>query len=189
LGACDGGTAPEEEALPTEFISSGYLSLPGCDPEADPNIEGAKRDSLAASIGDDVWAEASRVVPGGWGGWFFEDGRKKTYLVEPDSAQAAFAALHALGVAELAGAEVIQGLWSFAQLHDWRLYIRARQIYGIISSDNDEYRNRVSYGILEDEFDDTVAELAALGIPCDLVLVRTAAIHSVGLAATAPTGR
>jgi hypothetical protein len=112
----------------------------------------------------------------------YDNGRPVLMLTRPEEAAAAKAELAPLLRAQfpdfdLAGAEVRQARWDFAQLHDWQAYVLkqgiARSGSGVNRSDNDELANRISFGVVDAAARARVAdELDALGVPCDLVLVK-----------------
>ena len=135
---------------------------------------------------DDQWAELARRVPGGFAGVMYElpapgspprtTGRPLLMLVDPARAAEAKAALapHLQGF-DVAGASVRAVRWDFAQLHDWYRYLNGQiwQEPGVTMSDIDESENRIAYGAADEAARDRVARrLAALPLPCDLVVVR-----------------
>lgn len=136
---------------------------------------------------DDQWAAIARWVPGGWGGFFLDSGGHPTvYLVHPEQRQNALADLYALGIGkpvyDVRTAQVRQGRWDFAQLYDWYRYINDRwSAYvirravplngGVYSTDIDEVRNRLAYGVDTTAKADLGAFVSSLDLPCDLVTV------------------
>lgn len=186
LAACSGGgTEPEGQGFRTPIAAtptSGLFPLPVCDADASPDLDPTRRDSVPPetwSTSDTEWAEVARVVPGGWGGAFLVNQRLTMYLVEPDSAEAAAEALNELGVGrelnlDFRTADVWKGDWDFAQLYDWRRYVRYLQVRGIVSSDADELRNRITYHILEGDYATAMSRLEGASLPCGLIEVATA---------------
>ena len=136
---------------------------------------------------DDQSAAIARWVPGGWGGFFLDSsGHPTVYLVHPEQRQDALADLYALGIGkplyDVRTAQVRQGRWDFAQLYDWYRYINsAWSAYvlsralpldgGVYSTDIDEARNRLAYGVDTTAKGDLAAFLSSLDPPCDLVTV------------------
>jgi hypothetical protein len=116
-------------------------------------------------------------VPGGWGGFFLDSGRPIVYLVHPEQRQEALAALYVAGIGlplyDIRGAQVWQGRWDFAQLNDWYRYINSRigTVVGLYSTDIDEVRNRLGYGVDTTAKADVESALGTLDLPCDLVTV------------------
>ena len=135
---------------------------------------------------DDRWAELARRVPGGFAGVMYEmpapgaapraTGRPLLMLVDPSRAAEAKAALapHLQGF-DVAGASVRAVRWDFAQLYDWYRYLNG-QVWlepGVTMSDIDESENRIVYGAADEAVRGRIAQrLAALPLPCDLVVVR-----------------
>lgn len=162
---------------------SDATSPTGCDPAAPgPSLEPAKRDSLPPPPTDfrtldDEWAEIARQVPGRWGGVVLDGGILTIYLVDPSKRAQAVAALFALGVGapyDIRQARVKQGRWDFAQLYDWYRYINVRVGWpeGLVLTDIDEGRNRVVYGVQDDNAKARLeAVVEPLGLPCELVVV------------------
>jgi hypothetical protein len=93
--ACSSPADPEELRLPAR----GYSEPPQwadlgveCAPDAPaPSLDPALRDALppSSATGDADWADIARRVPGGWGGFFYEDGTPTIYLVDPSLRDAA----------------------------------------------------------------------------------------------------
>ena len=154
-----------------------------CDPTGPgPSIEGARRDSLPPEPTqfrdvNDEWASIARQVPGGWGGFFLVDGQPTVYLVEPGRRDEALAALHLLWdwtPYDIRQSDVWQGRWDFAQLYDWRRYIDVAVGWpeGLTSSDLDEFRNRIAYGVRDEGIAASFgALLDSANLPCELVLI------------------
>ncbi|QJR37155.1 hypothetical protein [Gemmatimonas groenlandica] len=127
---------------------------------------------------DDDWADAARVVPGGWGGGYNDNGTSTIFLVDPSQRDAAFAALATrqllnapLGVEKV---RVRRGRWDFAQLTDWFSYVRGYlpRMTGFATADIQEAQNRLEYTV------STAADRAALEaalrpleLPCYLVAI------------------
>ena len=124
---------------------------------------------------DSLWAAAARVVPGGWAGMFldFDDGVLTANLVDPSQQAEATQALLEFGI-EIGGARVRQVRWDFAQLYDWYFYVNSRVwvLDGLTKTDIDEYRNRLVYGVLDEETQKTFTTfLGSMALPCELVIV------------------
>lgn len=153
--SCDGPATSLSAALAAQ--------LPARDP-AHPNF-------------DDRLAALSRRVPGGFAGVFYEDGRPVLLLTDPSQAADAKRALAGeLPGFELAAAEPRAARWTFAQLYDWRRYLETQAIWvgttGVTVADTDERANRVYFGTADQAARDRlVGRLAAMDLPCDLVLV------------------
>jgi hypothetical protein len=115
-------------------------------------------------------------VPGGWGGYFFQDGVFVTYLVDTTKVAEATAALFDFGI-HIRGAQVRQGRWDFAQLYDWKLHIYAQSgAPRFISTDIDEVRNRLVFGVEDVAAGDSLATFfSSLALPCDLLVIELAA--------------
>jgi hypothetical protein len=163
VGACEGPAA----SLPPQLAAA--LPAPG-----------------AARTPDARWAELARTVPGGFAGVMYDappadgpprtTGRPVLMLVDPSRAAQAKAALvpHLPGF-DVAGADVRAVRWDFAQLYDWYRYLNDRvwQERGVTMSDIDEAANRLVYGAADEAALERITQrLAALPLPCDLVLVR-----------------
>ena len=173
LWACADPTAPLE---PTFAYT--------CDPTLGPNRTQARLQPLRTRTrtlrsSDQVFADITRKVPGGWGGYFFdfEDGTYTTYLVDPSKAVEATAALLELGI-HIRQARVKQGLWDFAQLYDWQLYIYAESgAPQYISTNIDQALNRVVFGVKDVATGDSLATFfSSLVLPCDLLVIELASI-------------
>jgi hypothetical protein len=133
----------------------------------------------------DQWADMARQAPGGFAGVLYDNGQPVLMLTRPEEAAAAKAELAPLLRTQipdfdLAGAEVRPARWDFAQLHDWEAYLLkqgiARSGSGVNRSGKDQIANRLSFGVADAAARARVAdELDALGVPCDLVLVKITA--------------
>jgi hypothetical protein len=124
---------------------------------------------------DARWAAIAREVPGGFAGFYAEDGRLVVLLtdtLQKDAALRALAPLRQRSHLDLANARVAPARWDFAQLHDWWAYIASRRVrfVGATMFDIDERDNRLTYG-----FESSAAlrraerQLKPLGLPCYLV--------------------
>ncbi|MFL5577630.1 MAG: hypothetical protein ACJ79S_16870 [Gemmatimonadaceae bacterium] len=127
---------------------------------------------------DDQWADLAAEVPGGFAGVVYDQGRPVLLLTRPAEAAAAKQALapHLTGF-DVANAEVRQARWDFAQLVDWYNYLTGRGVWGpgsgVTTGDKDESANRIVYGVADEAARDRLAaSLAALDLPCDLVLLK-----------------
>jgi hypothetical protein len=129
---------------------------------------------------DEQWADIARQVPGGFAGVLYDNGQPVLMLTRPEEAQEAKAALashFSPDFFDVARAEVRVARWDFAQLADWYAYLGTQGIWrpenGVHSGDKNEAVNRIVYGVLDAAAKARVAgELDALGVPCDLVLVK-----------------
>ena len=103
----------------------------------------------------------------------FDDGVLTANFVDPSQAAEATQALLEFGI-DIRGARVRQVHWDFAQLYDWYSYVnmRAWKLDGLTFSDIDEYRNRLSYGVVDEETQKTFTTLlGSMALPCELVIV------------------
>ena len=132
-------------------------------------------------VPDDRWADLAATVPGGFAGVFYDEGRPVLMLTRPDEAAAAKAALAprlGSGGFDVAGAEVRQARWDFAQLHDWFAYLNTQatvwdRANKVTIADTDEVANRIVIGAADAAARDRLAAtLTSLGLPCDLVVVK-----------------
>jgi hypothetical protein len=140
---------------------------------------------------DDEWAIIARKLPGGFAGLFFDTSRDQgagheqgplvVMLADTSHHDATLAAIAPRIAAmygdrnlDVRGAAVRRARWDFAQLYDWYNYLSATAWAerGMSSSDIDEVRNRIVYGVVSDTAKRQLEErLASAGIPCDLVVV------------------
>jgi hypothetical protein len=145
------------------------------------SLSAAARDSLPPDLSPESspnvrWAELARRVPGGWGGFFAEDGVPTIFLVDTTLREEALAVLATEPFLPVTpDTRVKQGRWDFAQLYEWYRYLGPHiwPLEGWRSSDVDEAHNRLLYGVA-DEAARARAEqrLAALGVPCFLVAIQ-----------------
>jgi hypothetical protein len=128
---------------------------------------------------DDHWADLAEKTPGGFAGVLYVDSKPTLMLTHPELAAQAkqmLAADSTFRGFNIMGAQVMKARWDFAQLVDWYNYFIQQtsvwQTPGIVSGDKDERRNRIRIGIqAEAGRQELVRKLAALHIPCDLVLI------------------
>jgi hypothetical protein len=127
-------------------------------------------------VPDDSWADAARIVPGGFGGMLVTDNVWTYYLVDTTQHEAAVRALIALGVSpavDWAKTRTLPGRWDFAQMDDWFRYIGLRlgpASANVGSFDIDELRNRIQYSVFNRNGRRALeGVLATLDLPCYLV--------------------
>jgi hypothetical protein len=126
---------------------------------------------------DDQWADLAQTVPGGFAGVLYVDSKPVLMLTDPTQAAAAKQALaSSIPGFDVAGAEVRQARWNFAQLVDWYNYLTARtdvwRTEGMTSGDKDEAINRIHYGVLDETARDRLIKvLAGIDLPCDLIAI------------------
>ena len=139
------------------------------------SLPDAKRDALLPEThptSDAQWAEIARRVPGGWGGYFLEDGSPTMYLVDPSKVSEALAALREEGISLSSATTVRRGRWDFAQLYDWYRYLGSYLVEGVSFADIDEAHNHLEYGVIDEATRGNLEEaLAALELPCFLVAI------------------
>jgi hypothetical protein len=140
-----------------------------------PSLSEASRDSIPAVswLREEGWAEVARRTPGGWGGYFLDDGRPTMYLKDPSQRDAALASLASQGIS-LGNAVVLQGRWDFAQLNDWYRYLFQHMslVESLSMTDIQEAANRLEYGVTSETARRQMEEiLAALEVPCFLVAI------------------
>jgi hypothetical protein len=189
LAACSsttentGGLSPT--VVPAGAADPAWVPLgKTCTPESPVlAVTGARRDSLPAFTHgpsrtvDDDWADAARVVPGGWGGLILESGTPVIFLVDTTQRDLALASLRDRGIGSglnMSQARVRPGRWDFAQLADWFRYLQApiESLPGLRSADIQEARNRLEYGVNSAATSQQLAQLlAARNVPCYLVAV------------------
>ncbi|HEX8319258.1 hypothetical protein [Longimicrobium sp.] len=135
---------------------------------------------------DEEFKHVASVVPGGFGGWFFDaQGRPNVYLLEPAQRGAAVTALipflrdRTITVGgrnrpDIANIQVLQGQYDFPSLLNWRQQIEASasEIPSITHVDIQERTNRVVVGVETDEGITHVRRvLDRLSIPSGAVIV------------------
>lgn len=143
-----------------------------------PSLSAEAREALAPrSQEGDVnarWAALASRVPGGWGGFFLEDGVPTIYLTNPALKESAIAVLATEGFPLSSSAHVKLGRWDFAQLYDWYRYLapHTSAVDGLSFSDIQEARNRIEYGVVDEAARVRLEQtLAALDLPCFLVAI------------------
>jgi hypothetical protein len=190
LAGCSGGTvdpalddaAAPQIAAPATACEGPAQSLPAALAAQLPGSGGFR-------TSDDVLADLSRRAPGGFAGIYYDtpttasaNGRPVTgppvlLLTDPSRAAAAKAALApALPHFDIAGAQVRQARWTFAQLHDWYRYLGQQgSIWtgsNVTVSDINEVANRIEIGVADDSARRALTDrLAAMALPCGLVHV------------------
>jgi hypothetical protein len=112
-------------------------------------------------------------VPGGWGGFFLENGVPTIYLVVPARKDAAVAVLRTEGLPVTSSTRVKQGRWDFAQLYDWYRYLLPHiRVEGLSTGDIQESRNRLEFGVIDEAARARLERtLAGLGVPCFLIAI------------------
>lgn len=120
------------------------------------------------------WAAIARRTRGGWGGYFIDDGTPTLYLLEPSKLEEAAEALRAEGIPVASTVVVKQGRWDFTELYDWYRYLNPHlwAVEGVVSSDIQESRNRLEYGVIDEPTRVKMEKiLAGLDVPCFLVAI------------------
>jgi hypothetical protein len=124
------------------------------------------------------WAAITQQVPGGWGGFFVVGGRPTIYLQDLSKKEPAVAALARLmpelARFDLSNVDVRRGRWNFSQMYDWYRFIAPFfwQNFGALSSDIQESRNRLEYGVLNEANRAGVENaFRPLDLPCYLVAI------------------
>jgi hypothetical protein len=171
-------TARSSEASRPEPLST--LRVADCEGPAtslDPALAATlpPRDGLMTP--DDFFADLARRTPGGFAGVHAWDGIPTLLLTDVSPAAAAKKALAPYCTTfDIAGAQVREARWNFAQLYDWHSYLMqqyTRWADGVTSTDKDELINRLSYGVRDNTALLEVAQkLSAMNLPCDLISLR-----------------
>lgn len=162
LAACTRAQAPQSDPPNASRDSRAPLVSPSdttwadvgrrcgpAEPVWSPSLDSAAR---RLEHGRDArWAAIAREVPGGFAGFYVEDGRLVVLLtdtLQKDAALRALAPLRQRSHLDLANARVAPARWDFAQLHDWWAYIASRRVRftGVTMFDIDERGNRLVYG-------------------------------------------
>lgn len=176
LFACsvDEATGPEAADVPRSRWASLGWPCPSDAPA--PSLPQSARESLPPP-GTDLnaeWAAIARRTPGGWGGYFIDNGKPTVYLLEPSKLEDAAEALRAEGIPVPPSVAVKQGRWDFAQLYDWYRYLNRHlwPVEGVSFSDIQEARNRLEYGAIDEPTRAKMEDiLADLDVPCFLVAI------------------
>jgi hypothetical protein len=138
---------------------------------------------------DDEFAYLVGVIPGGFGGWYYDrEGRPNVWLVEHTQKEAAIAALIPIlknrfvdlggRAMDLDNIQILQGQYDFRTLKQWRERIDQvafSSIRGLVSTDVHEGKNRILLGV-EDAGDVGVIRqievmLSGLNIPGEAVVI------------------
>jgi hypothetical protein len=107
----------------------------------------------------------------------YDEGKPVLLLTDVSEAEAAKLALApSFPNFDIAGAQVREARWNFAQLVDWRLYLAVQYRNwappGLTSSDNDEAVNRISYGAADSAaLLQMQRNLSGMSLPCDLIVL------------------
>lgn len=107
-------------------------------------------------------------------GYFIDDGTPTLYLLEPSKLEEAAEALRAEGIPVPSTVVVKQGRWDFAQLYEWYRHLNPHlwAVEGVVSSDIQESRNRLEYGVIDEPTRVKMEKiLAGLDVPCFLVAI------------------
>jgi hypothetical protein len=152
-----------------------------------PDPRAGREPPRARSL-DHEFADLTTRVPGGFGGWFYDqEGRPNVYLVDTTKRAGAVTALlpvlrdRQVSVAggqrnrpDVANIVILQGQYDFATLLNWRGQIdgEAPRIPGITMTDVQERTNRVVVGVESEAAGVQVREaLARLNIPIEAVQI------------------
>jgi hypothetical protein len=169
----------EATRLSAPKLSPG-LRVADCDGPAtslDPAIAATLRAREGTRTPDDRWADLARQAPGGFAGVLYDEGKPVLLLKDVSQAQAAKQALApSFPNFDIAGAQVREARWDFAQLVDWHNYLmqqyRTWVTPGFTSSDNDEAVNRVAFGAADGAARLEMARnLSGMNLPCDLIVL------------------
>jgi hypothetical protein len=137
----------------------------------------------AANLNQEFASLAAEKIPGGFGGWFFDDeGVLHVYLKDTRVRGAAIAALqsHLAGRTfslrgrglDIANMRVLEGQYDFVELNGWFDRLDSLfQVEGVVFTDIDEMKNRLVVGVLDDSVRRAAqATLADTGVPPEAVL-------------------
>lgn len=160
-------------------LSSAASCQENADQEVDscPSVQ-ASIDSPDAfrTIDDDLADLAARVQ--GFGGYAFDGGVLKVYLVEPSlelgqEAQSELAAMFDAPELATASLEILRGRHDYIELNDWfDLAMNLLALSGVEYVDIDEGKNRLEVGVSDEEVAGCVpTNLDELGIPIDVVAI------------------
>ena len=186
LAAC-----ASRDPMAADRIEPGTTLRAACDTAAPAvPLPGAPGDSMRALPNDrprtidDRSAELARSAPGGYAGIYRERGRLVLLLADTTELEATLRVLLPQVDALYGGrgpsrdsVQVRRVRWSFAQLHDWYLHLtNVAWRDDVHSSDIDEARNRLVYGVPDATAKERLeARLAAAGVPCGLVIAEVRA--------------
>jgi hypothetical protein len=135
---------------------------------------------------DEEFLHLATVVPGGFGGLFWdEQGRPNVYLTDTSkragavtavatSLRSRYVSLRQGQRPNLNDIQILQGQYDFPTLIRWRgqLGLEAARIPGLVMLDADERRNRVFAGVESAEAEQQVREaLGRLNIPAEAVII------------------
>ena len=173
LGACSSSLGPDDDASGAQWA---YLGRDCANDAPATLLPEAARDSLPPP-GRNSWADLARRAPGGWGGYFLDDGVPTMYMLDTSQVEAAAAFLRAEGLPIASSVVARQGRWDFAQLTDWYRYLN-RFIWAVDGwsfSDIQEARNRLEYGVIDEvtwaRVEQVLADLE-FDVPCFLVALK-----------------
>jgi hypothetical protein len=143
---------------------------------------------------DEEFSRLTAIIPGGFGGWFYdESGRPNVYLVDVQQRGAAVAALVPMfrnrvvsvggrGRPDVSQIEILQGQYDFRTLLEWReaIHREVPNLPGIVVLDVQERINRVVVGVEDPATTAAVrTALMRLGIPDEAVVVELRPRESV----------
>jgi hypothetical protein len=150
-------------------------------------VHANKRDSLPPFThgpfpsSDDEWADAARVIPGGWGGLILENGVPTIFLVDPTKRDGAIAAMRVRDIGtmfDLSKTIVKAGRWNFSQLAEWYRYLDLHTpgFAGLQFADINESRNRIEFTVTSAAARTAIeAKLVRMDLPCYLVAINAPA--------------
>ena len=180
--ACEQPSAPVP-AAPGKVRAPGLPSP--ADPQARIRVAPRRAQQTGFASTDEEYSHLARTIPGKFGGLYFDaSGNPTVHLAEPGQRDAARAALatHLRGRfaqdplrAKLDAAHIrfVQGTFDFASLVRWKEKINEGVfgIPGVLTTDADEVKNRVSVGVLDAAAAERVREmLPRLGVPANAVV-------------------
>lgn len=179
IAACSSSVAPLQ--APIDPIYAHDVVVRDCKGPA-LNLPAGLRAQLPPRTGQDIpddhWADLAEKIPGGFAGVLLIQGKPAMWLVRPEEAAAAKAALltdPSFGNFDFRKAQVFKARWDFAQLVDWYNYLLGKDIWstaGIVNGDKHEGINRIRYGVLDEASrTELVRKLEALNVPCDLIRI------------------
>lgn len=168
-------TSVAEPTVPEGEVNARWADLGYCwqgSPARSLSIFERSRIEARVPDSDGDLANASRSMPGGFGGFFYLAGEPSMYLVEPkDHAELTRRLLDREIIAE-APTRLYRARWTWVQLYDWRLYIGQQihhELIGYLTIDINEHANRIDLGVPSDRRWLAERRLRELRVPCYLV--------------------